>query len=117
MMLSEPSVGRSRMINRIFAASCKRLALWHVLSVLFIVVLSALAKAQPPEQEPPEETPEATIEPTPLPGTEIPLEPQLPPSEAPRQKRTLKLVPPGVVEPILPPVDFEALARSGRLWA
>ena len=45
------------------------------------------------------------------------MEPQLPPSEAPLPKRTLRLVPPGVVEPILPPVNLEALARSGRLWS
>ena len=105
------------MINRVFAASRTRIALRQVITVLFIGVLVALAQAQPPEQQPAEETPEAEIEPTPLPGTEIPLEPQLPPSQAPLPKRTLKLVPPGVVEPILPPVDFEALARSGRLWA
>ena len=113
----EPSVGRSRIMNRVFAASRTRFALRLVITVLFIGVLLALARAQPPEQEPAEETPEAAIEPTPLPGTEIPLEPQLPPSEAPLPKRTLKLVPPSVVEPILPPVNFEALARSGRLWA
>jgi hemolysin activation/secretion protein len=41
------------------------------------------------------------------------LEPQLPPLPG----KTLKLGPPGVVEPILPPVNFEALARSGRLWS
>jgi hemolysin activation/secretion protein len=105
------------MINRIFATSRTRIALRYVITVLFIGVLVALARAQSPEQQPAEETPEAEIEPTPLPGTEIPLEPQLPPSQAPLPKRTLKLVPPGVVEPILPPVDFEALARSGRLWA
>jgi hemolysin activation/secretion protein len=76
-----------------------------------------VARSQAPESQPTEETPEAAIEPTPLPGTEIPLEPQLPPSEAPLRKRTVRLVPPGVVEPILPPVNFEALARSGRLWS
>jgi hemolysin activation/secretion protein len=105
------------MSNRILAASRTTFALCRIVTVLFIGVLPAVARGQPPEQEPAEETPEAEIEPTPLPGTEIPLEPELPPSEAPLPKRTLKLGPPGVVEPILPPVDFEALARSGRLWS
>jgi len=105
------------MSDRILAVSRSTFALRRVVTVLFIAVLPAVAPAQVPEQEPAEETPEAEIEPAPLPGTEIPLEPQLPPSEAPLRKRTLKLVPPGVVEPILPPVNFEALAQSGRLWS
>jgi hemolysin activation/secretion protein len=87
-----------------------------VCTACFFTFLSE-AKPQQPEPATSESLPEAEIEPSPLPGTEIQLEPQLPPSEAPLRKRTLKLVPPGVVEPILPPVNFEALARTGRLWS
>ena len=57
------------------------------------------------EPTPSESPSEAEIEPSPIPGTEILLEPQLPPLPG----KTLKLGPPGVVEPILPP--------SGRLWS
>src|SRR6266513_2502792 len=93
------------------------LAICNAISVVIFLASSANTKAQEPEPTISESPPEAEIEPTPLPGTEILLEPQLPPSEAPLRKRTLRLVPPGVVEPILPPVNFEALARSGRLWS
>ena len=41
----------------------------------------------------------------------------MPPSEKPLPRRMLKLAPPGIVEPILPTVNLEALARSGRLWS
>src|SRR6266576_3336908 len=93
------------------------LAICNAISVVIFLASSANTKAQEPEPTISESPPEAEIEPTPLPGTEILLEPQLPPSEAPLRKRTLRLVPPGVVESILPPVNFEALARSGRLWS
>ncbi len=93
------------------------LAVCNAISVVIFLASSANTKAQEPEPAISESPPEAEIEPTPLPGTEIFLEPQLPPSEAPLRKRTLRLVPPGVVEPILPPVNFEALARTGRLWS
>ena len=86
-------------------------------SIVIVLLSLADTKAQEPEPTTSESPPEAEIEPTPLPGTEILLEPQLPPSEAPLRKRTLRLAPPGVVEPILPQVNFEALARSGRLWS
>jgi hemolysin activation/secretion protein len=86
-------------------------------SVVIVLLSLADTKAQQPEPTASESPPEAEIEPTPLPGTEILLEPQLPPSEAPLRKRTLKLAPPGFVEPILPQINFEALARSGRLWS
>ncbi len=93
------------------------LAICNAISVVIFLASSANTKAQEPEPATSESFPEAEIEPSPLPGTEIQLEPQLPPSEAPLRKRTLSLVPPGVVEPILPPVNFEALARTGRLWS
>src|SRR5262245_10238596 len=105
------------MCNRIFVALRMSFTLCRVTAMLLVGFLPAVARGQRPDSEPTEETPEAAIEPTPLPGTGIPLEPQLPPSEAPLPRRTkLKLVPPGVVEPILPRVNFEALGRSGRLW-
>ena len=94
-----------------------RVAVCNAAGILFVLICPAVGKAQEPEPAASESPPEAEIEPTPLPGTEILLEPQLPPSEGPLPKRTVKLVPPGVVEPILPPVNFEALARSGRLWS
>jgi hemolysin activation/secretion protein len=92
-------------------------AVCNAVGIVSILVSPADVKAQEPKPAASESPPEAEIEPTPLPGTEIFLEPQLPPSEAPRPKRTLRLTPPGVVEPILPQVNFEALARSGRLWS
>ena len=94
-----------------------RVAVCNAAGILFVLVSPVVGKAQEPEPAASESPPEAEIEPTPLPGTEILLEPQLPPSEGPLLKRTVRLVPPGVVEPILPPVNFEALARSGRLWS
>ena len=95
-----------------------RVTLCNAIGIGFFFISLAEAKAQQqPEPATSEPPPEAEIEPSPLPGTEIQLEPQLPPSEAPLRKRTLRLVPPGVVEPILPPVNFEALARTGRLWS
>jgi hemolysin activation/secretion protein len=104
-----PRSGRRGFWGRVTACSA-------VCTACFFTFLSE-AKPQQPEPATSESLPEAEIEPSPLPGTEIQLEPQLPPSEAPLRKRTLKLVPPGVVEPILPPVNFEALARTGRLWS
>src|SRR6267378_6449995 len=95
----------------------RRAAVCNAIAIALILASLADATAQEPEPTVSESPPEAEIEPTPLPGTEIFLEPQLPPSEAPLRKRTLRLVPPGVVEPILPPVNFEALARTGRLWS
>jgi hypothetical protein len=59
------------MSNRILAASRTTFALCRIVTILFIGVLSTVARSQPPEQEPAEETPEAEIEPTPLPRTEI----------------------------------------------
>jgi hemolysin activation/secretion protein len=94
-----------------------RAAVCNAISVVFVLASPGDAVAQEPESTISESPPEAEIEPSPIPGTELPLEPQLPPSEATLPKRTLKLGPPGVVEPILPPVNFEALARSGRLWS
>src|SRR6266498_773851 len=105
------------MIGKTFVASRVKFAFCGAITVLFLGALPTVARGQLPEQQPTEETSEAEIEPSPIPGTEILLEPQLPPSEVPVPRRTLKLGPPGVVEPILPPVNFEALARSGRLWS
>ena len=105
------------MINRMPPSRRAKFALCRILIVLSLGALAVVARAQPPEQQPTEENPEAEIEPSPLPGTEIPLEPQLPPSEKPLRRRMLKLAPPGIVEPILPTVNLEALARSGRLWS
>ena len=104
------------MITRAFVALPVSFASCSLVTVLVLGAF-VVARAQPPEQQPAEETPEAEIEPTPLPGTELQLEPQLPPSEAPGARPKLMLAPPGVIEPILPPVNFEALARSGRLWS
>jgi hemolysin activation/secretion protein len=109
--------GHAVMISKTFVAKRVKFALCAAITVLFLNAFSTLARGQAPEPQPTEEIPEAEIEPTPLPGTEIFLEPQLPPSEAPLPKRRVKLGLPGVVEPILPPVNFEALARSGRLWS
>ena len=94
-----------------------RVTVCSAICAAFFFTFLREATAQPPEPATSESPPEAEIEPTPLPGTEIQLEPQLPPSEAPLRKRTLRLVPPGFAEPILPPVNFEALARTGRLWS
>src|SRR5256885_4872155 len=102
---------------------CRRQGFWgrvlirDAASIVIVLLSLADTKAQEPEPSVSESPPEAEIEPTPLPGTEIQLEPQLPPSEAPLRKRTLRLGPSGFAEPILPPVNFEALARSGRLWS
>jgi hemolysin activation/secretion protein len=92
-------------------------AVCNAIGIVFFLASLSDAKAQQPEAATSESPPEAEIEPSPIPGTELPLEPQLPPSEAPMPGRTLKLGPPAVVEPILPPVNFEALGRSGRLWS
>src|SRR5882724_1183591 len=94
-----------------------RAVVYTVFGVVFGFAFPISANAQLPDQPPPEESPEAEVEPSPIPGTEILLTPQLPPSEKPLPGRTLKLGPPGVIEPILPPVNFEALGRSGRLWS
>jgi hemolysin activation/secretion protein len=104
--------GVARRPNFIYKIQCCGLA------VAFLVVCVASAQQpQLPDQPPPDKNPEAEVEPTPIPGTEVVLMPQLPPSEKPLPGRTLKLGPPGVIEPILPPVNFEALGRSGRLWS
>jgi len=94
-----------------------RAVVYTVFGVAFALIFLISAKAQLPEQPPREENPEAEVEPSPIPGTEVLLMPQLPPSEKPLPGRTLKLGPPGVIEPILPPVNLEALGRSGRLWS
>jgi hemolysin activation/secretion protein len=60
---------------------------------------------------------EPEIEPSPIPGTEILLAPQPSTNETPLPGRPLKLGPPGVVEPMLPPVDFRRLGQSGRMWS
>jgi hemolysin activation/secretion protein len=93
-----------------------RAVVYTLLEFLVACVASA-QEPQLPTQPPAEEAPEAEVEPSPIPGTEVLLMPQLPPSEKPLPHRTLKLGPPGVTEPILPPVNFEALGRSGRLWS
>src|SRR5437667_3639301 len=106
-----------RLKNRERRGFWGRVAACSAISVVLVLASSAETNAQQPEPTISESPPEAEIEPTPLPGTELQLEPQLPPSEAPGARPKLKLAPPGVVEPILPPVNFEALARSGRLWS
>jgi hemolysin activation/secretion protein len=85
----------------------------------FVVFLSIAVSvhAQQPETPPLESAPEAEVEPTPIPGTEILLTPHAPSTESPLPGKTLKLGPPAVVEPMLPPVNFEALGRMGRLWS
>lgn len=94
-----------------------RAAVYSSIATLLVVASLAGAKAQLPEQQPPAENPEAEVEPSPIPATEILLAPQSPSTEEPLPGQTLKLGPPAVVEPILPPVNFEALGRSGRLWS
>jgi hemolysin activation/secretion protein len=76
-----------------------------------------VAQTEPPSAPPTELPSEPEIEPSPIPGTEILLAPQPPPTESPLPGKTLKLGPPAVVEPMLPPVDFQRLGQSGRLWA
>src|ERR1051325_5010184 len=83
--------------------------------VIPILGVGFLADSQQSEQQPPEELPEAEIEPTPIPGTEIPLEPQLAAPEP--SEEVIRLEPAAAAQPILPPVIFEALGRSGRLWS
>jgi len=86
-------------------------------AVFLLFCIVAAGHSQLPEQPPPEGNPEAEVEPSPIPGTEILLTPEAPSTGAPLPGRTLKLGPPAVVEPMLPPVNFEALGRSGRLWS
>jgi hemolysin activation/secretion protein len=76
-----------------------------------------LAQVEPPTGSPTELPTEPEIEPSPIPGTEILLAPQPPSTEEPLPGKTLKLGPPAVVEPMLPPVDFAKLGQSGRLWS
>jgi hemolysin activation/secretion protein len=76
-----------------------------------------VAQVEPPSTPPTELPTEPEIEPSPIPGTEILLAPQPPSTEAPLPGQTLKLGPPAVVEPMLPPVDFKRLGQSGRLWS
>jgi hemolysin activation/secretion protein len=90
-----------------------RAAVGNAISIVFVLASLLDARAQQSGPTPSESPSEAEVEPSPIPGTEILLAPQLPPLPG----KTLKLGPPGVVEPILPPVNFEALARSGRLWS
>jgi hypothetical protein len=90
-----------------------RAAVCNAIGIVFVLACLLDARAQQSQPTPSESPAEAEVEPSPIPGTEILLEPQLPPLPG----KTLKLGPPGVVEPILPPVNFEALARSGRLWS
>jgi hemolysin activation/secretion protein len=94
-----------------------RAAVYRAVAVVIGLAFSITGKAQLPDQPPPGESPEAEVEPTPLPGTEVLLTPQLPSPEQPLPGRTIKLGPPAVVEPMLPPVNFEALGRMGRLWS
>jgi hemolysin activation/secretion protein len=90
-----------------------RVTVCNAISIVFVLASLLDARAQQSEPTPSESPSEAEVEPSPIPGTEILLAPQLPPLPG----KTLKLGPPGIVEPILPPVNFEALARSGRLWS
>ena len=90
-----------------------RAAVCNAIGIVFVLASLLDARAQQSEPTLAESPSEAEIEPLPIPGTEILLAPQLPPLPG----KTLKLGPPGVVEPILPPVNREALARSGRLWS
>src|ERR1700726_3935835 len=90
-----------------------RAAVGNAIGIVFVLASLVDARAQQSGPTPSESPSEAEVEPSPIPGTEILLEPQLPPLPG----RTLKLGPPGVVEPILPPVNLEALGRSGRLWS
>lgn len=96
-----------------------RAAVCVMVSLIGLTTVSSLT-AQ--ETDPPSESPsglptEPEIEPSPIPGTEILLAPQEPSTEQPLPSRTLKLGPPALVEPMLPPVDFRRLGQSGRLWA
>ena len=86
-----------------------------IVALVSLTFLRPAVHGQLPQS--PSENPEAAVEPTPIPGTEILLTPQLPAAESSVPKRTLKLGPPGQIEPILPLPDFETLARSGRLWS
>jgi hemolysin activation/secretion protein len=95
-----------------------RAEVFCVTGAIFAVVVSlTIVKAQQSEPATSALPSEAEVEPTPIPGTEILLTPQPPSTEAPLPGQTLKLGPPAVVEPLLPPVNFEALGRSGRLWS
>src|SRR4051794_14856247 len=76
-----------------------------------------IAQVEQPSQPRTELPTEAEVEPSPIPGTEILLAPQQPSTEQPLPGQTLKLGPPAVVEPMLPPVDFARLGQSGRLWS
>jgi hemolysin activation/secretion protein len=92
-----------------------------IASAAALLILSgSLLRAQEPDTtpQPPSELPtEPEIEPSPIPGTEILLAPQPISPEEPLPGRTLKLGPPAVVQPMLPPVDFARLGQSGRLWS
>ena len=92
-----------------------RLICLAALSVCILVVETDGQEAEPSSS--PSAENEAAVEPTPIPGTEIILTPQLPSAESSVPKRTLKLGPPGQIEPILPLPNLETLARSGRLWS
>ena len=97
-----------------------RTAIYWIVTFLFVVALLPRIKSQQsePSPSPTSELPsEPEVDPSPIPGTEILLAPQPPSAEAPLPGQTLKLGPPAVVEPMLPPVDFAKLGQSGRLWS
>jgi len=66
-----------------------RVAVCNAIGIVFFLASLADAKAQQPEASP--GIPEAEIETSPIPGTEIPLEPQLPPSEAPLARDVIQV--------------------------
>ena len=91
-----------------------RLGVCIVVTLVALTALLSELRGQLPQSSP--ENPAAEVEPSPIPGTEVLLVPQQPlPESSPR--RTLKLGPPGYIEPILPLPNLETLARSGRLWS
>lgn len=95
-----------------------RTAVSAIAGLLLAIICLVGAKAQQSEEQPPAENPDAAeVEPTPIPGTEILLTPQPPSPEAPLPGQTIKLGPPAVIEPMLPPVNLETLGRTGRLWS
>jgi len=94
-----------------------RATVCNAIGIVFVFAFPLDVRAQRSEPTPSESPSEPEVEPSPIPGTEIILQPQLPPSEARAPRRMLRLGPSAVAEPILPPVNFEALARSGRLWS
>ena len=90
---------------------------FSLIAVFLVFCVAAAGNPRLTEEQPAAENPEPELEPTPIPGTELLLTPQTTSPQAPLPGRTLELGPPVVVEPILPPVNLEALAQSGRLWS